>query len=85
MLRKLRLQEKVVFLLKNTCNYMEQNCTKNRAALVKTNRVSKSMLSMQKLCCSQHKYKGSSKEYYPFVILVMPSENESINLKLPKY
>ena len=64
---------------------MEQNSAKNRAGLVKTNRVSKYMLSMQKLCYSQHIYKGSSKEYYPLVILVMPSENESINLKLPKY
>ena len=51
---------------------MEQDSTQNRVALVKTNRVSKYRLSMQKLCYSQHKYKGSSKEYYPFVILVMP-------------
>ena len=63
---------------------MKQNSTKTRAALVKTNRVSKYMLSMKNLCCSQRKYKGSSKEYYPFVILFMLSENESINLKLPK-
>ena len=30
-------------------NYMEQDSTKNRLALVKTNRVSKYMHSMQKL------------------------------------
>ena len=52
-------------------------------ALVKTNRVSKYKLSMQKLYCSQHRYKDSTKKYYPFIILVMPSKNESINLKLP--
>ena len=75
----------MVFLLKKTCNYMEQDSTKNRVALVKTNRVSIYTLSMQKLCYSQRKYKGSSKEYYPFIILVIPSKNESINLKLSKY
>ena len=30
---------------------------KNRLALVKTNRVSKYMLSVQKLCCSYYEYK----------------------------
>ena len=33
-------------------NYMEQDFTKNSLGLVKTNRVSKYMLSVQKLCCS---------------------------------
>ena len=33
-------------------NYMEQDSIKDRLALVKTNRVSKYMLSMQKLWCS---------------------------------
>ena len=51
--------------------------------MVKTNRVSKYKLSMQKLYYSQYKYKDSSKKYYPFIILVMPSKNESINLELP--
>ena len=64
---------------------MEQDPAKNRVAVVKTNRVSKYTLSLQKLCYSQHEYKGSSKEYYPFIILVIPSKNESVNLKLPKY
>ena len=32
-------------------NYMVQDSSKNRLALVKTNRVSKFMLSVQKLCC----------------------------------
>ena len=41
---------------------MEQDSTKNRLALVKTNRVSEYALSVQKLCYSQHKYKGSSKK-----------------------
>ena len=31
-------------------NFMEQDSSKNRLALVKTNRVSKYMLSAQKLC-----------------------------------
>ena len=64
---------------------MEQDSTKTRVALVKTNPVSKYTLSKQKLCYSQHKYKGLSKEYYPFIILAMPSKNKSMNLKLPKY
>ena len=41
---------------------MEQDSTKNHLALAKTNRVSKHTLSVQKLCYSQHKYKGSSKK-----------------------
>ena len=71
MLRKLRLKQKNGFLIKKTCNYMEQDSSKDRVDLVKTNRVSKYTLSVQKLCYSQHKYKGSSKKYYPFIILVM--------------
>ena len=38
-------------------NFMEQDSSKNRLALVKTNRVSKYMLSVQKLCCSYYEYK----------------------------
>ena len=50
MLRKLRLnQKKNGFLIKKTCDYMEQDSTKNRAALVKTDRVFKYTLSVQKL------------------------------------
>ena len=64
---------------------MEQDSTKKGLALGKTNRVSKYTLSVQNLCYSQHKYKGLSKKYYPVIILIMPSKNESINLKLPKY
>ena len=41
MLRKLRLKQKNGFLTKKTCNYTEQDFTKNRVGLVKTNRVSK--------------------------------------------
>ena len=37
MLRKLRLKQKNGFLIKKTCNYMEQDSTKNPVALVKTN------------------------------------------------
>ena len=86
MLRKLRLKQKRwVSYKKITRNYMEQDSTKNRLTLVKTNCVSKYTLSVQNLCYSQHKYKGSSKQYYPVIILVMPLKNESINLKLPKY
>ena len=40
---------------------MEQDSTKNRLALEKTNRVSKYMLSVLKLCYSQHN-KDSSKK-----------------------
>ena len=43
---------------------MEQDSTKNRLALVKTNRISKYTLSVQQLCYSQHNYKGSGKKYY---------------------
>ena len=49
MLRKLRLKQKNGFLIKKTCNYMEQDSTKNRVVLVKTTRVSKHTLSVQKL------------------------------------
>ena len=49
MLRKLRLRQKNDFLIKKTCNYMEQDSTKNRVVLVKTDRVSKYTLSVQKL------------------------------------
>ena len=38
-------------------NFMEQDSSKNRLAVVKTNRVSKYMLSAQKLCCSYYEYK----------------------------
>ena len=85
MLRKLRLKQKIGFLLKKSCNYIEQDSTKNHLALVKTSRVSKSTISMRKSCYSQHKYKDLSKKYHPVIILVMPSKNEPINLKLPKY
>ena len=38
-------------------NFMEQDSSKNRLASVKANRVSKCMLSAQKLCCSYREYK----------------------------
>ena len=65
-------------------NYMEKDSTKSLLALVKTNRVSKYMLSVQKLCCSWHKYKGPSKNNYPVILLVMPSvpnPNQYQNIK----
>ena len=37
-------------------NYMEQDSPKNRLALVKTNRVSKYILSVQKLCYLCYEY-----------------------------
>ena len=55
---------------------MEQDSTKNHMTLAKTNRISKYMLSVQKLWYLQHKCKGSSKRYYPFIILIMSSKNE---------
>ena len=79
MLRKLRLKQKYRFLIKKTCNYMEKGSTKNYVVLVKTNRVSKYTLSVQKLWYSQDEYKGSSKKYYSFITLVKPTKNESIN------
>ena len=79
MLRNLRLKQKNGLPIKITYNYMEQDSTKNRVVLVKTNRVSKYTLSVQKLCYSQDKYRGSSKIYYSFIILVIPTEKESIN------
>ena len=65
--------------------YREQDSINDHLALVKTNLVSKYTLSEEKLRYPWHNYKGSSKKYYPFIILVMSSKNESINLKLPKY
>ena len=62
---------------------MKQDSTENHLALAKTNLVSKYMLSVQKSCYWQHKYRGSSKKYHPFITLVKSSKNESINLKLP--
>ena len=79
MLRNLRLKQKNGLPIKITYNYMEQDSTKNRVVLVKTNRVSKYTLSVQKLCYSQDKYRGSSKIYYSFIILVIPTKKESIN------
>ena len=38
-------------------NYMEQDSSKNRLASMKISRVSKYMLSVQKLCCSYYEYK----------------------------
>ena len=38
-------------------NYMEEDSSKNRLALVKTNSVSKYIFSVQKLCCSCYEYK----------------------------
>ena len=50
MSRKLSLKQKINgFLIKKTCNYMEQDSTKNRVVLVKTDLVSKYTLSVQKL------------------------------------
>ena len=49
MSRKLSLkQKKNDFLIKKTCNYTEQDSTKSRVVLVKTDRVSKYTLSVQK-------------------------------------
>ena len=79
MLRNLRLKQKNGLPIKITYNYMEQDSTKNRVVLVKTNRVSKYTLSVQKLCYSQDKYRGSSKIHYSFIILVIPTKKESIN------
>ena len=76
MLKKLKLKQKTGFLIKITCNYMEQDSTKNRLALMKTNRVSNYTLSVQKFCYSQHKYKATSKKYYPVIILVKLLKNE---------
>ena len=38
-------------------NFMEQDSSKNSLALLKTNRISKYMLSAQKLCWSYYEYK----------------------------
>ena len=55
---------------------MEQDSTKNRVILAKTDRVSKYTLSVQKLLF-EDKYKSSAKKYYCSIILVMPTKNES--------
>ena len=62
-------------------NYVEQDTARNHMALVKTNRVSKYTLSVQKYAI--HNIRRF--QYYPFIILVMSSKNELINLKPPKY
>ena len=50
MLRNLRLkQKKEGFLSNKMCDYMEQDSTKNPVVLVKTDRVFKYTLSVQKL------------------------------------
>ena len=54
---------------------MEQDSSKNRLVLVKTNRVSKYMLSAQKLCCSHYEYKNARLRNI-VLSLVMPSKNE---------
>ena len=46
--------------------YMEQVSSKNYLAFAKTNDVSKYMLSVLKLCYSQHKYKHSGKKILLF-------------------
>ena len=48
MLRKLKVKQKNG-IIKKTCNYMEQDSTKKRVVLMKTDRVSKYTLSVQKL------------------------------------
>ena len=49
MLRKLKLKQKNDVLIKKTCNYMEQDSTKNHVVLVKTDHVSKYTLFVKKL------------------------------------
>ena len=44
---------------------------------MKTNHVSKCTFSVQKLCYSQCKSKGSSKKHHHVIISIMPSENAS--------
>ena len=56
-------------------NFTEQDSSKNCLALVKTNRVSKYMLSAQKLCCSHYEYKNARLRNI-VLSLVMPSKNE---------
>ena len=74
MLRKLRLKQKNDFLIKKKCNYMEQGSTKNGLALLKTNRVSKYMLSVQKKNYAIHNINVKAR------VKNIPS-----NLKPPKY
>ena len=50
---------------------------KKPLVLVKTNNVSKCTFSVQKLCYSQCKSKGSSKKHHHVIISIMPSENAS--------
>ena len=45
--------------------FSETNYKKNRLALVKANRVSKFMLSVQKLCCSYYEYKKTVRNIVP--------------------
>ena len=49
--------KKTLWKMFSETNYMEQKSSKNCLALVKTNHVSKFMLSVQKLCCSYYEYK----------------------------
>ena len=57
---------------------MEQDSTKNRAALVKTDRVLNTRC-LFKNCYSQDKYQSSSKKILFLHYLGMPTKNESID------
>ena len=46
-------------------NYTEQDYFKKRLSLMKTNQVSKFMLSVQKLCCSYYEYKKAVRNIVP--------------------
>ena len=67
-------------------NYMEQDSSKNCLALVKTNHVSKFMLSVQKLCCSYYEYKkGQVRNTVPSLYyMCLPKMNQYLILKKTK-
>ena len=52
-----RKRKKTLWKMFSETNFLGQDSSKNHLALVKTNRVSKYMLSAQKLCCSYYEYK----------------------------
>ena len=49
--------KKTLWKMFSGTNFMEQDYSKNHLALVKTNRVSKYVIFVQKLCCSNYEYK----------------------------
>ena len=65
MLKKLKLNQTNGFLIKNTCNYMDQNSTINCVVWVKANSVSNYTLSVQKYVIHKTNIRARIKNIIP--------------------